>query len=152
MSFVHCHSCHWEQDDFWSWKGYNPLRFFFKNELKWYIWPRYVGMDAPFVTHTPFTLRFGLTRKIAVSYEPNPKEIVTHSVNPCDETCMCHRRTITEHQTHSWLLLWRCVAKWAQRIHTQVWWTWSSWVTEIRKNDNKWPCCPACGANDLDID
>jgi len=27
MSFVHCHKCHWEQDDFYSPKGYNPAHY-----------------------------------------------------------------------------------------------------------------------------
>lgn len=47
MAFVHCHSCHWEQDDFWSVRGYNPLRFFVTNELRWYWRPRLVNVDAP---------------------------------------------------------------------------------------------------------
>ena len=25
MSYLHCHSCDWQQDDFWN-KSYNPLR------------------------------------------------------------------------------------------------------------------------------
>lgn len=25
MAFLHCHECDWEQDDFWSPNGYNPL-------------------------------------------------------------------------------------------------------------------------------
>jgi len=24
MAYLHCHACHWEQDDFWS-EGYNPM-------------------------------------------------------------------------------------------------------------------------------
>jgi hypothetical protein len=26
MSFVHCHQCHWSQDDFWS-EHYNPINY-----------------------------------------------------------------------------------------------------------------------------
>lgn len=26
MAYLHCHSCRWEQDDFWSPDGYLPLR------------------------------------------------------------------------------------------------------------------------------
>lgn len=29
MAYLHCHSCGWSQDDFWT-KGYNPLRFMFE--------------------------------------------------------------------------------------------------------------------------
>jgi len=25
MSFLHCHNCSWEQDDFWSAEGWNPF-------------------------------------------------------------------------------------------------------------------------------
>ena len=27
MSFLHCHSCNWEQDDFYSIDGYNPASY-----------------------------------------------------------------------------------------------------------------------------
>ena len=27
MSFLHCHSCLWEQDDFYSVDGYNPAKY-----------------------------------------------------------------------------------------------------------------------------
>lgn len=27
MAFVHCHSCEWEQDDFYSENGYNPAKY-----------------------------------------------------------------------------------------------------------------------------
>lgn len=151
MSYVHCHNCLWKQDDFWSWNGYNPLQFFLKNELS-YIRPRYIKTDATLVNHTPFTLRFGLTRKVMVPYELNTKEVIIHSVDPCDETCMCHKHTVIEHQTHSWLLLWRCIAKWGHRIRNQVWWTLDELIIAIHDNNDRWPCCPMCGANDLDID
>ena|SRR5579885_407912 len=26
MTYLHCHKCDWQQDDYWS-KSYNPLRF-----------------------------------------------------------------------------------------------------------------------------
>jgi len=25
MAFLHCHDCDWQQDDFWSLNGYNPV-------------------------------------------------------------------------------------------------------------------------------
>jgi len=31
MAFVHCHSCHWEQDDFYSKEGYNPGKWLWNN-------------------------------------------------------------------------------------------------------------------------
>ena len=42
MSYLHCHGCHWEQDDFWSWH-YNPIRCFWRFALKEYARPRYVS-------------------------------------------------------------------------------------------------------------
>jgi len=27
MSFIHCHKCKWEQDDFYSEEGYNPAKY-----------------------------------------------------------------------------------------------------------------------------
>lgn len=44
MSFVHCHGCNWEQDDFWN-KSYNPVRYFLKNDLPVYIRPRMMNTD-----------------------------------------------------------------------------------------------------------
>lgn len=49
MAYVHCHNCDWSQDDFWSFKGYNPIRFFWKNVL-WgrsgYWKPRRIEYDS----------------------------------------------------------------------------------------------------------
>jgi hypothetical protein len=41
MSYIHCHSCGWNQDDFWSWR-YNPLQCFWRFSLKEHARPRYV--------------------------------------------------------------------------------------------------------------
>jgi hypothetical protein len=46
MSFVHCHACEWTQDDFWSWKGYNPIRFFFTQEVPTWIRPQMVNLHC----------------------------------------------------------------------------------------------------------
>jgi C4-type Zn-finger protein len=27
MSYLHCHSCNWRQDDFYSVDGYNPAKY-----------------------------------------------------------------------------------------------------------------------------
>lgn len=42
MSYVHCHKCSWTQDDFWSLRGYNPLRFYLSTTLPWLAVPRLV--------------------------------------------------------------------------------------------------------------
>lgn len=31
MSYLHCHSCGWGQDDFWTENGYNPITWLYKN-------------------------------------------------------------------------------------------------------------------------
>jgi hypothetical protein len=40
MAYLHCHNCAFSQDDFWSWGGYNPISFFIRNELTYYLKPR----------------------------------------------------------------------------------------------------------------
>lgn len=44
MSYIHCHTCKWSQDDFWT-KSYNPPRSFWRMVVKEYIRPRYVKVD-----------------------------------------------------------------------------------------------------------
>lgn len=44
MSFVHCHTCEWEQDDFWSWH-YNPVRCFLR-DVAWLWRPRWIKMES----------------------------------------------------------------------------------------------------------
>jgi hypothetical protein len=33
MAYLHCHNCHWSQDDFWD-EHYNPITFMEKNYKK----------------------------------------------------------------------------------------------------------------------
>lgn len=47
MSYVHCHGCNWSQDDFWSLRGYNPVRWFLKYDIPQYIRPRMINFDPP---------------------------------------------------------------------------------------------------------
>lgn len=48
MSYLHCHSCQWSQDDFWDEKWYNPISFLEKNYkeelLNWDL-SRIITMD-----------------------------------------------------------------------------------------------------------
>lgn len=41
--YVHCHSCPWSQDDFWS-KRYNPVTVLW-GELKWLWFPKMVRTE-----------------------------------------------------------------------------------------------------------
>jgi len=57
MAYLHCHSCDWSQDDFWS-KRYNPLTKL-RDDFKWLWRPQMWGMDEFIVsdltrlTHVP---------------------------------------------------------------------------------------------------
>lgn len=43
MAYLHCHSCDWSQDDFYT-KGYNPLTRM-KDSIGWTIKPRMLNFD-----------------------------------------------------------------------------------------------------------
>jgi hypothetical protein len=43
MAYLHCHSCDWSQDDFWS-KHYNPLTKIW-DDIKWLWEPRTISFD-----------------------------------------------------------------------------------------------------------
>lgn len=47
MSYLHCHSCDWSQDDFYS-KGYNPITKIW-SDIKWLWKPRMIKFDSMFV-------------------------------------------------------------------------------------------------------
>ena len=51
MSYLHCHSCDWGQDDFWDAEGYNP---FDKGRIKWW---REILIDG--ITGKEIQLSFG---------------------------------------------------------------------------------------------
>lgn len=54
MSFIHCHKCGWQQDDFWD-KSYNPVRYFFTQMVPTWIAPRRTKHDSrhlPFIQHS----------------------------------------------------------------------------------------------------
>lgn len=53
MAYVHCHSCDWAQDDFWT-KRYNPVSWFFRETLRSYWKPRYIEYDKWFVEELGF--------------------------------------------------------------------------------------------------
>ena len=47
MAYLHCHSCGWSQDDFYT-KAYN-LWTKIKDDLKWYCRPRLISFDDYFL-------------------------------------------------------------------------------------------------------
>lgn len=46
--YIHCSNCNWEQDDFWSIKGYNPIKFMVMEIVPCLIKPRMI--DFSFIT------------------------------------------------------------------------------------------------------
>ena len=45
MAYLHCHSCDWSQDDFWSMDGYNPFREDTIKDLKENLFKEYLYYD-----------------------------------------------------------------------------------------------------------
>lgn len=48
MAYVQCGNCPWEQDDFWTVNGYNPIRYFVRNIVPWMWKPRMIEIDESF--------------------------------------------------------------------------------------------------------
>lgn len=53
---------------------------------------------------------------------------------------------------HSWYLIWHEFKRMIRKFIYQKYWTAKSWQRAIKKNGEKWPACPKCGKNELDID
>jgi hypothetical protein len=121
MAYVHCHTCGWTQDDFWS-KKYNPVRSILKHDM-YLLRSQYIRVDLYYVQHTKLTLLLRLTTRVDGKY-----------------------------YAHSWLLLWRSLRRCCKLLPAQVWWTQASWQRAIAKNHNRYPNCPACGDDTLDVD
>lgn len=153
MAYVHCHSCPWSQDDFWN-KSYNPVRFFFKNELPYALRPRYASGDKEWVRPTRFSQFLHLTRIRKVLWapkQPGKCDIPSPSVQSADYDEE-KPQIVTEYSIFTWFDLLRSMLKWWKRIYHQVWWTDGEWKRELASRGGKWPPCPRCGAHDLDID
>lgn len=56
MAFFHCHSCDWEQDDFYSKDGYNPVRYLEQSWLDNLFKP---NLDEPFTDDAAFIKEHG---------------------------------------------------------------------------------------------
>jgi len=145
MSYLHCHSCGWEQDDFWDlfvyykwrkkwWKrlcfGYNPIRNVWYS-VKWLWKPRWISLDEWIIND----IQKYTNRKAKI-------RILNRS--------LAHNNRIIEYKEHqvfswSWLII-EIVKEW-KKFRNQRWWTWKSWQ---KAKDTA--VCPKCGSRNFDID
>ncbi len=100
MAYLHCHSCHWSQDDFWEWRikwakllnwkyrpfGYNPLSLVLEDIASYYK-PRYIDFEQWFADENGFKSR----------------------------------------NIFSWHIMLWSIKNHIKRLFTQTWWTYKSW-------------------------
>lgn len=124
MAYLHCHSCDWSQDDFWSW-SYNPLTKIW-SDVKWLARPRVMSLDDRIVNDiTEYT---GV--RVRRSCGKHPGQIKVFS--------------------WQWLIV-EAVKDW-KIFRAQSWWTWESWKSAWEKRTADKPLCPSCGEQNFDID
>ena len=121
---VHCHSCDWSQDDFWDFSFGRYGYFRFRQGLAW--------------KYNPFSLLLSYAKSYG---RPAPVEL-----DPQYARDMGWPQTV-----HSWRILWNRVCQTVRRLWRQEWWTWNSWQRDINRNGGRWPKCPRCHADNLDI-
>jgi len=127
MAFLHCHSCHWSQDDFWNfrigrngyWKipfiklywKYNPISCFlmyvFKKNGYWF--PKRIKFDEYVI-----------------------KE-----------------RSWKRKDPHSWFLILYEFKRMIRKFKRQKWWIYKNWKKDYDAGKAK---CPNCGKINFDID
>lgn len=124
MASLHCHSCHWSQDDFWN--------FGFHRYGYWKRW-RYNPFSC-FLSHM-----FGCQGL----WQPRRIEF---------DRWYAEQQGWRSHLRHSWIMAVYAFARIFKKFAQQHWWTEASWRRAIQQNGGVWPCCPKCKAPDLDID
>jgi len=97
MSYLHCHSCDWSQDDFWH-KKYNPLTKIW-DDIKWLWKPRMIGMDIDIVK----------------------------DLNKYTHVLIIQKRVRHEYKIFSWNWLVLEFVKEIKILFQQKWWTYKSW-------------------------
>lgn len=124
MAYLHCHNCEFSQDDFWD--------FSFGKYGYWRKW-RYNPFSC-FLSH--ITGKHGYVKPRRIKCDKwMVKELGWKRPNP-----------------HSWWLIWFEMKRVVKKLIHQKYWTYKSWKRAIKKNGGKWPACPKCGENKLDID
>jgi len=126
MAYLHCHSCHWSQDDFWDF-GLKVGRF--GGYFDFVRWPVRVGWG-----YNPFSLFLSY---VSEYWWPRRMD---HDQWFADE-CGWGRR-----DPHSWWLIWWQFRRMLRKLGDQRWRTYGDFKREPDKR------CPRCGSDDLDID
>jgi hypothetical protein len=95
MSYLHCHSCGWSQDDFWEPSpGYNPFRADFIKDLEKSLFENKIEFDKGFIERNP-NVRHTIgkdgkiyikgTEYVALVLERKAKQIRNMNVKTFDE-------------------------------------------------------------------
>jgi len=167
MSFLHCHSCDWGQDDFWDFSfkkySYNPIKSFFGYSLPRWIKPRWEDH------HPTEAIGCGI---IPSKWKPSYFIRVKQPEEWMNEEWYKKRRE--EHDKElkcqtggtpcgirlnvfSWYILLRMLKRRIKSVFVwQRWWTANGWwFSKLIGKDFSWddkPVCPECGSKKLDID
>lgn len=139
MSFVHCHACNWQQDDFWSLGGYNPLRYFVKNAIPTWSKPEMVRMDSSFMPKSPLAWRLGFAKVRMVPFHNDGKIKQVFATSAGTE--IPAPSMVREHMVFSWYMLAHEFASWCRKLHSQKWWTYESWRKAVRQGKGGCPVC-----------
>ncbi len=101
MAYLHCHSCDWSQDDFWS-KRYNPITKFW-SDVKWLWKPRIIDLDHNIVD-----------------------DLIKYTKVPI----LFKKRDGWQYKFFSWNWLVLEIVKEVKNFRTQKWWTWEAFMKE----------------------
>ena len=99
MAYLHCHSCDWSQDDFWT-RRYNPITKFW-DMVKWLWRPRTLEIDDWLVADLEEYTKVSVWRFKGAS-----------------------RGQV---RVFSWDWLWLEFVKNWRLFRAQKWWTWKAW-------------------------
>lgn len=143
MSYLHCHSCDWSQDDFYS-RWYNPLTKII-SDIKWLWRPRMICFDSYFIKHDAVDLMkyTGVRVKFYKLMLPSISEY--RVMKPILGIYM---DSISRDFCFSWKWLLLEIVKDIKIVMEQKWWTYKS----FKKDYDKGAVCPKCGNRNFDID
>ena len=113
MAYLHCHQCHWEQDDFWSFKiyrnaygklrwSYNPIQTFFNYIKTFKLWiPRMIEREKGGAKNNDFC----------------------------------------RYKTFSWFMFFEFFWTMVRNFWNMEYWTYEAWIKEYRKGWGRCPKC-----------